>query len=98
VLSSSPFFQENSVELKNTQKMVLAALALFGPAIESFHQAGSVAQLILSVNPGKEEQIGPVVDAYFTPLLRDHFSELSAVPATASRFRRRCQPRRRGNT
>ena len=45
--------------------------------------SGSVAQLILSVNPGKEEQIGPVVDAYFTPLLREHFSELSDVPATA---------------
>ena len=45
--------------------------------------SGSVAQLILSVNPGKEEQIGPVVDAYFTPLLREHFSELSEVPATA---------------
>ena len=42
-----------------------------------------MAQLILSVNPGKEEQIGPVVDAYFTPLLREHFSELSDVPATA---------------
>ena len=44
--------------------------------------SGSVAQLILSVNPGKEQQIGPVVDAYFTPLLRDHFAELSDVPAT----------------
>jgi len=45
--------------------------------------SASVAQLILSVNPGKEERIGPVVDAYFTPLLREHFSELSDVPATA---------------
>jgi uncharacterized protein len=45
--------------------------------------SGSVAQLILSVNPGKEEQIGPVVDAYFTPLLREHFSELSEVPAAS---------------
>jgi hypothetical protein len=45
--------------------------------------SGSVAQLILSANPGREEQIGPVVDAYFTPLLREHFSELSDVPATA---------------
>jgi hypothetical protein len=45
--------------------------------------SASVAQLILSVNPGKEEQIGPVVDAYFTPLLREHFSELSEVPAAA---------------
>ena len=43
--------------------------------------SGSVAQLILSVNPGKEEQIGPVVDAYFTPVLQAHFAELSAVPA-----------------
>src|SRR5262249_31463121 len=39
--------------------------------------SASIGQLILSVNPGHEEQIGPVVDAYFTPLLRQHFSELS---------------------
>ena len=43
--------------------------------------SASIGQLILSVNPGREEQIGPVVDAYFTPLLRQHFSELSDVPA-----------------
>ena len=43
--------------------------------------SASIGQLILSVNPGHEEQIGPVVDAYFTPLLRQHFSELSDVPA-----------------
>ena len=43
--------------------------------------SASIGQLILSVNPGREEQIGPVVDAYFTPLLRQHFSELSDLPA-----------------
>ena len=43
--------------------------------------SASIGQLILSVNPGHEAQIGPVVDAYFTPLLRQHFSELSDVPA-----------------
>ncbi|HEX4570395.1 MAG TPA: DUF2059 domain-containing protein [Dongiaceae bacterium] len=43
--------------------------------------SASIDQLILSVNPGREAQIGPVVDAYFTPLLRQHFSELSDVPA-----------------
>jgi hypothetical protein len=43
--------------------------------------SASIGQLILSVNPGHEEQIGPVVDAYFTPLLRQHFAELSDVPA-----------------
>src|SRR5262249_6204272 len=41
----------------------------------------SVAGLILSVNPGKEQAIGPVVEAYFIPLLRQHFAELSDVPA-----------------
>src|SRR5262249_32708198 len=43
--------------------------------------SAGVAELILSVNPGKEADIGPVVEAYFTPLLREHFSELSDVPA-----------------
>jgi len=43
--------------------------------------SASIGQLILSVNPGHEAQIGPVVDAYFAPLLRQHFAELSDVPA-----------------
>jgi uncharacterized protein len=43
--------------------------------------SASIGQLILSANPGREAEIGPVVDAYFTPLLRQHFAELGDVPA-----------------
>src|SRR5262249_25955142 len=44
--------------------------------------SAGVAELILSANPGKEAEIGPVVEAYFTPLLRQNFGALSDVPAT----------------
>jgi hypothetical protein len=44
--------------------------------------SAGVAELILSANPGKEAEIGPVVEAYFTPLLRQNFGQLSDVPAT----------------
>ena len=43
--------------------------------------SGSVAQAVAAANPGREQDAGQVVQEYFVPLLREHFSELSDVPA-----------------
>ena len=84
LLAASPLRAEEQPSAAAMEKAREVVAASMVPGSEDQMIGGisaSIGQLILSVNPGREEQIGPVVDAYFTPLLRQHFSELSDVPA-----------------